>query len=580
MTQMFVGIHRGHNSAVAVLEQDAIRFAMQEERLTRVKNQGGLPELALREAFKGEAAGSNGNVVNFAYAGSGLVSYYWKREDVIRIYGTPPNRVLQQLKRSVRKSEYLAEILDEPRSKQLGQDVARSVGLPDAKISRFDHHLCHAASAYFGWGRMDESILVLTCDGAGDGICASVNIGKGGTLKRIASVELSHSIGRLYSNLTYLMGMVPLEHEYKLMGLAPYAERSKPANNFADELGKLFAFDKKNPMVWKRTGDCPPLQDASSFLSKLLHLRRFDHIAAGLQVFTERFLVDWVRACIRETGIRKVALSGGVFMNVKANQKILEIPELEELFVFPSCGDETNAMGAAWLLQRKITGSSSRLADLYTGPEFDNEAIEKAIRKYPFANAVAVTQPQDIERSAAELLAKGEVVARFKGRMEFGARALGNRSILANASHTSSVRVINDMIKSRDFWMPFAPSVLAEQSERYFIKPKRMDAPYMIITFDTRPEKRERIIAAIHPYDCTGRPQEVRKDWNPDYYRLIQHYESLTGEALILNTSFNLHGEPVVCSPEDALRVFDISGLQHLAIGDQLLSKRAGSPGN
>jgi carbamoyltransferase len=179
-----------------------------------------------------------------------------------------------------------------------------------------------------------------------------------------------------------------------------------------------------------------------------------------------------------------------------------------------------------------------------------------------------------VERSAAELLAKGSVVARFKGRMEFGARALGNRSILANPAVPGVVKIINEMIKCRDFWMPFAPSVLAERSERYFFKPKPVEAPYMILTLDSRPEKREVMAAAIHPYDATGRPQEVYSSWNPDYHRLISHFEQLTGEAIILNTSFNLHGEPVVCSPEDALRVFDISGLEHLAIGSFLLSKK------
>jgi carbamoyltransferase len=157
--------------------------------------------------------------------------------------------------------------------------------------------------------------------------------------------------------------------------------------------------------------------------------------------------------------------------------------------------------------------------------------------------------------------------------MEFGARALGNRSILANPSDPKSVRVINEMIKSRDFWMPFAPSVLAERSDDYFIKPKDMRAPYMIITFDTKQEKRDKIIAAIHPYDYTGRPQEVYEEWNPSYYRLLKYFESITGEGIILNTSFNLHGEPIVHSPGDALRVFDISGLKYLAMENFLLAK-------
>ena len=368
--------------------------------------------------------------------------------------------------------------------------------------------------------------------------------------------------------------MVPMEHEYKLMGLAPYAERAKEAHAISNQIEKLFAFDERAPLTWTRTNGCPPLAFGAEYLSNLLKRKRFDHIAAGVQLFVERFLVRWVKRCIAETGIHKVALSGGVFMNVKANQKILELPEVEELFVFPSCGDETNAIGSAWMQHAKTFAQApAALGHFYLGNEYGDGEIESALQTYEFGSPNIVREEQDIERRIAELLAKGEVVARFKGRMEFGARALGNRSILANPAAPGVVKLINEMIKCRDFWMPFAPSVLAERSEHYFKKPKPAPSPYMILTFDSREEKRNAMAAAIHPYDGTGRPQEVYESWNPDYYRLIGYFDELTGEALILNTSFNLHGEPVVCSPRDALRVFDISGLQNLAIGNFLLSK-------
>jgi carbamoyltransferase len=197
-----------------------------------------------------------------------------------------------------------------------------------------------------------------------------------------------------------------------------------------------------------------------------------------------------------------------------------------------------------------------------------------ALQGYRFKNKIEVSHVPEIEKTIAELLTRNEIVARFQGRMEFGARALGNRSILANPSNPTVVRTINEMIKCRDFWMPFAPSVLEERGDDYFIKPRRMKAPYMIITFDTKEKKRAKIGAVIHPYDYTARPQEVYEVSNPRYYKLIKYFESLTGDGIILNTSFNLHGEPVVCSPEDAFRVFDISGLKYLAIEDFLLTKK------
>jgi len=368
--------------------------------------------------------------------------------------------------------------------------------------------------------------------------------------------------------------MVPLEHEYKVMGLASYAESSPETQKMADEFHRLFEFNKQNPVVWQRRNGSPPMQFASGYLGHLIQRKRFDHIAAGAQLFMEQFLTRWVQNCVRETGISKVALSGGVFMNVKANKRILELPEVQELFVFPSCGDETNAIGAAWLLyQSAFQQVPEPLAHLYLGTSYSGKRVETALRNYKFTHRILVEEQADIEQRVAELLSKGRIVARFKGRCEFGARALGNRSILANPSRIDCVRTINEMIKCRDFWMPFAPSVLEERSEDYFRKPKPMPAPHMIMTFDTREQKRSAMAAAVHPCDFTGRPQEVSEKTNPDYYRLIKYFEGMTGEGIVLNTSFNLHGEPIVCTPEDALRVFDVSGLEHLALENILLTK-------
>ena len=445
---------------------------------------------------------------------------------------------------------------------------------PQARAIGFDHHLCHAAAAYFGWGRMQEEILVLTCDGAGDCVCSTVSVGINGKLRTIARTDESHSVGAFYGKITYLMGMVPLEHEYKVMGLASYAENSPETQKMADGFHGLFEFDARNPMVWRRRNGSPPMQFASEYINRLIERKRFDHVAAGAQLFIEQFLTRWVQNCVRETGISKVALSGGVFMNVKANKRILELPEVQELFVFPSCGDETNAIGAAWLLYQSVFQEIPEpLTHLYLGTGYSEKRVETALRNYKFTHRVLVEEEPDIEQRVAELLSKGRIVARFKGKCEFGARALGNRSILANASRVDCVRTINQMIKCRDFWMPFAPSVLEERSEDYFRKPKPMPAPHMIMTFDTREQKRWAMAAAVHPYDFTGRPQEVSEKTNPDYYRLIKCFEGITGEGIILNTSFNLHGEPIVCTPEDALRVFDVSGLEHLALENVLLTK-------
>jgi carbamoyltransferase len=247
---------------------------------------------------------------------------------------------------------------------------------------------------------------------------------------------------------------------------------------------------------------------------------------------------------------------------------------VEELFIFPSCGDETNCVGAAYYVYAQKCSQAGKpiaippLEDIYWGRGFTDTDVEEAIAQSTTSNGFKHRWAQNIEQVAAEFLARGEVVARAKGRMEFGARGLGNRSILARADNREAVRHINDMIKSRDFWMPFAPSVLQERAHEYYQKPKPMAAPYMIVAFDSLPETRHKFVAAQHPYDHSVRPQEVTAKYNPEYYSLLKYYEEVTSEGIILNTSFNLHGFPVTYMPKDALDVFNRSGLRFMALGN------------
>jgi carbamoyltransferase len=448
-----------------------------------------------------------------------------------------------------------------------------ALGVPFERVVFVEHHVAHAAAAYYGLGNFDDDVLVLTCDGAGDGLCATVSIGRRGRLQRLHEVAQADSVANIYAMTTFIMGMVPLEHEYKLMGLAPYAD-PKGSDRIFKQLERLIRFEPGRPLGWQRAADCPETYCSYQFFERLFERQRFDWIAGGLQKFTEAVLTRWVRNCVKETGIRRVAASGGIFMNVKANKQIMELSEVEELFVYPSCGDETNAMGAAYSVYAEKGGIAkmSPLHDLYLGPEFSDADIGRALKGFSFQSAVTYSHVPPIEPRVARLLAEGQVVARFKGREEFGARAQGNRSILANPSDPAVIRVINEAIKSRDFWMPFAPSILEECAEDYLVNPKRIAAPYMILSFDTT-ARRSEIRAAIHPFDFSVRPQEVSFAWNPDYHVLLQEFKRLTGIGGVLNTSFNLHGYPIVSSVEDALDVLDRSGLRYLAIGNWLVQK-------
>ncbi len=568
-----LGIHDGHNAAAALIEDGRMVAAIQEERFNRVKNWSGFPELAARKIL--EMAGCEPSDIDVIAMHGNHMPYPMDREALMAEYektGSLRTTVKRFLKRTALRTIYN----ERRRADRLGW-LARA-GLDKSRAVFVDHHHAHAACAYYGMPDKPDRVLVLTNDGAGDGLCASVNVGEGGSINRVAEIPESDSLGNLYAMVTFIMGMVPLEHEYKLMGLAPYASSTVTAqvyNFFKD----LLVFPEHDSIVWKRGPGCPETYYSYDFLRDGLALKRFDGVCGGLQMFSERMLATWVRNCIRHTGISDVALAGGVFMNVKANKAVSELPELNSLFVFPSCGDESNAMGAAYVAYRDkcldlgVDPDLEPIGPIYLGPEHSDGEIEDALRRAKDSGgAISFNREDDIEKKAASILAEGHPVGRFKGRMEFGARALGNRSILADPTVPGVVKVINDMIKNRDFWMPFAPSVKAERAGDYLVNPKDIDAPYMIMSFNTT-EKVDELRAAVHPYDDTARPQVVSKDWNNDYHRLLSEFEALTGRGGVLNTSFNLHGYPIVCTPEDAVDVFLKSGMTHLAIGSFLATK-------
>jgi carbamoyltransferase len=539
-----IGIHDGHNASAAVIRDGRIELALQEERITRLKNQGDAPAGVLEQIRETPArVALNGYYVNYGQ---------WHREIICKDYDRA-SRWKQPLKGTVIDRAY-----------QMGKAAIRKRALSKLGMTNMqavEHHTAHAAAALHncGWDRP----LVFTCDGSGDRLSATVSIGA----ERIAEVSEHDSIGRLYAMVTRHLGMAPLEHEYKVMGLAPYAGNGEKVERAAKVFGDLFEFHK---LGWRRKKGVPSMYGGRAFFRKLLAGERFDLLAAGVQRFVEQMLCEWVRRAIRETGIRTIACSGGVFMNVKANLAVLELEEVEEMYVFPSCGDESNSIGAACHVAAQAGEKIQPMRAIYYGESITDETAGEALQDIP---GIRTRYVVDIESRVAENLAAGKIVARAKGPVEFGARALGNRSILVRADSASAVRTINEAIKNRDFWMPFAPSVLAERAGDYYLKPKPVSSPYMMFAFRSRPEKRAKFAAAQHAWDYTTRPHEVIEAHNPDYYRLLREYEARTGEGIVLNTSFNLHGEPIVYRARDAVDVFLRSGLERMALANWWVEK-------
>ncbi|HEX3999283.1 MAG TPA: carbamoyltransferase C-terminal domain-containing protein [Pirellulales bacterium] len=563
--RFILGLHSGHNASACIGDESGLIYAVQEERLRGEKNYWGTPTRAMVACLRHVGA-ATADQLSIAHGGNQAICKYHSRDDVLRAYRRRKS-VWGQFRQRIAVPFVIG--LRPNWGQQRLKAALAAADFGSVPLSFHDHHTTHAATAYYGLRTSpDEKYLVLTCDGDGDRLCASVRIMGGGDDRLVAATHWDNSLGALYSWITFGMGFVPLEHEYKLMGMAPYAS-DHAAAEMAQVFAKYLHLDAERlefrRSTFRRTNDL------AESLFRELKGKRFDHICAGLQRFTEDLLCQWTAAAVKATGVRRVLAAGGVFMNVKANKRIGELDGVESFEAFPSCSDETLSIGAYYLEAAKRF-SPDRLPPLkhfYLGDDLDKVDTAAAVRSSGFH----FSQPADMAATAAEILAAGQPIARCAGPMEFGARALGNRSILADPRNQDVVRVINQMVKKRDFWMPFAPMVMAARQDEYLKNPKRLTSPYMMMTFDTRDNFRE-MIAAVHNADLTCRAQILEADQNPPMHAILQAFAERTGRGVILNTSFNLHGWPIVRTAADALHVFKNSGLEYLLVGEYLVRKK------
>ncbi len=567
-----LGIHDGHNCGATLVADGIVVASVCEERLTRRKNEVGYPEKSIAEVLRLGGVDSS-ELASVVYA-----SNFMHREDYLTNLDTWYKVGLaDQRAANARPKDYQKLIFDQRRRERIDQTV-KQLGIARETVSFVEHHLAHLTAAYYTAPRHapGKPVLGITCDGAGDGLCATVSVCRGNDIERIASTDRHASLGKIYSRVTFLMGMTPWEHEFKLMGLAPYADTAR-ASHAAEPLRRLLKVSDDG-LRFERGGELST-NFCYEYLRDAFERIRFDTIGGAVQLYTEEMLLDWVRGCIRHTGISDIVAGGGVFMNVKANMLIAQLPEVSSFYVMPSGGDESLSIGAALHRYYQDSGvtdySASQLGDLYLGAEFSASDEEAAIEAGRREADFEVLQPNDMNAAIAGLLANGEIVANCRGRMEWGARALGNRSILTSADDYRRVDVINRAIKMRDFWMPFAPSIREESRDRYFDDPKNLKPWFMTFAYPAKESGYGDLTAGSHPRDRTIRPQLVTHSANPNYHAVIGKFEDKTGRGVVLNTSFNLHGEPIVQSPADAVRVLANSGLNHLALNNYIVSKKA-----
>jgi len=429
-----------------------------------------------------------------------------------------------------------------------------------APVRFYDHHFCHATSAYYT--SSFNRALVITLDGGGDGRSGSVYVGENGRLRPVASVDSFNSLGNFYSYVTALCGFKAELHEGKVTGLAALGEPL-----YADILRQFIRYHAPGQIRYSI-----PMYHQSA----LARLRSalpddFDRtaLAASVQLVLEEIGTAFVRYWLRETGLNRLAVAGGVFANVKLNQRLHELDEVGSFFVHPAMDDGGLALGAALAACAAQPGTDPaallrRLPNVYLGPEYSERQIAAAVER---AGLPARREP-DIHAAVAGLLAEGHVVARFTGRMEYGPRALGHRSILYQTADPSVNDWLNENLQRTEF-MPFAPATLAAHAPRCFrdIAGAEDPARFMTITFDCTPEMRAASPGVVH-VDGTARPQLIDADTAPDFFAILSAYHRRTGTPSVINTSFNMHGEPIVCSPEDAIRSFQQGHLDYLAMGD------------
>lgn len=567
-----LGIHYFiHDAGAALVQNGKVLASINEEKIRNVKHCGGYPTKSIGEVFK--IAKLDPSEVD-AVAIVGIMG-----EKILPLTEMFPNyrslfsyfSLLTGHKKGI---ELLTSYLQRIKKIDPIKNELTKLGIPLNEIIFVEHHAAHAAAAcYLSPWNLDEEVMVLTLDGQGDGISSTVNIGHKGEIRRVENSETSYynSLAQsFYSQITAHLGMAWGFDAYKVMGLAPYG---KPELSI-DRIKQIIDIDKTNPLKFRNKIDAymnamqPKLRD-------MLKNDRFDNIAAATQSWFETLITKWVSNAVEKTGIRKIACAGGGFLNVKANRKILSLDDVDDVFFCPAAGDDGLAVGAALkgyfeiALRDGIKPVKEHLKSNYFGSSFTNDQIKDALKNHDMLDKAQYVD--DIDDEVGELLATSDmVVARFSGRLEWGPRALGNRSILANPSDPRIVRKINNAIKMRDFWMPFGPSILSTRIDDYLVDP--INSPYMMLAFDTT-EKRDDISAALHPYDFTSRPQTVTPEYNSGYEKVLKSFESKTGIGGVLNTSFNIHGYPIVWDPERALDTLNNSSLDALAIGNYLVRK-------
>lgn len=584
-----------HDSAAVLLIDGKLVAAAQEERFTRKKHDASFPRHAIGYVLQ-EAGIKGGEVTHVAFYEKPFIKF----ERLLETYHVFAPKGFRSFAKAIplwiKEKLYIKKTLQQ----NLEQWEIK------ACLYFSDHHLSHSASAFFPSPYQEAAIL--TVDGVGEWATTTIGKGYGKTITQLRELQFPHSLGLLYSAFTYYCGFRINSGEYKLMGLAPYGNSSPTACKYIQKIKSqlidiredgsfLLNMDyfnyatgltMTNSQAWEKLFGVPPRQPESEISQAYIDL------AYAVQNVTEEVMYKLAVAAKRITGADNLVLAGGVALNCVANGKIRRSKLFKDIWIQPAAGDAGGAIGAAFsvwhivLGKERIVAGTDLMAGTYLGPAFTDREVENLIRNTD-AETVRLSQKHLYER-VADLLNSGAIVGWFQGRMEFGPRALGNRSILADPRNTDMQRKLNLEIKNRESFRPFAPSVLEDDRMEYF--ESEALSPYMLVVDQVHPKQLKLLPETYHekPYmdklytlrsvlqsithvDFSARVQTVSKQTNPVFYELLQAFKHKTGCSVLVNTSFNVRGEPIVCTPEDAYLCFINTGMDYLVIGNYLFKK-------
>jgi carbamoyltransferase len=570
-----LGIYDSRDSGATLVKDGEIIASIQEERLNRKKHFPGFPFQSIERCLEIACIDKN-SVDNIAFTTNefliALHTHIFRKDSLpTNILRNPSDRIrtriFEHYRQFLLKNKMVGKI-DMSISKKIVKKLIRRIGFKKQPIYFIEHHKAHAMTAQ----SMDirRKSLILTLDGQGNGLSGEIYIGRKGVLEeRIGAFDIYSSLGHFYGGITELIGSNSGSDEGKTMALASFGN---PKQTY-----KIFTrfFDVKNLDIVKNE----PLRMygrlTSLFLKTILRPYKNEDIAAGAQKILEDIVCNLVKNSIDYTGIRNILLSGGVFLNIKLNKELMELSEVKNIAIHPAAGDSGIATGAALIINTELGNSKlKKFSHVYLGDYFGNDYIEKVIKRKFSKFHFKCSYIDDISGYVAEeLLPKGKIGGWFQGRMEYGPRALGARSVIADPRNSDICNKIRNTIKNRPAFQPFCQSLTKTAEKKYLMNPKNIDASFMIMAFDSTTKGIKECPAVVH-IDNTIRPQVVDKKINKKYYDLIKLFGKETGVPVILNTSFNKSGEPIVRTPEEAIFDFYTAPLDFLAVGDYILERK------